>query len=95
MLYVVSANNSMKTVSFSSLKEQLLHLFFGLIYYTVIAVFAIALDLAAIQVKKLGVSEFTYDVLVNVSHCVLVLDVILFFIYLLASFIGQVKEMYK
>lgn len=76
-------------------KEQLLHLLFGTIIFVVLAAIAVALDLASSGVSKLGVSEFTHQALEKTAHSMLILDLVLFTIYLTASSVRLVKEVFK
>lgn len=74
-------------------KEQLLHLVFGALFFAVIGVFAVGLDLASGVVKQLGVTAFTSNALEMSAHALMVLDLLLFFIYLLVTSIELVKGM--
>lgn len=49
-------------------KEQLLHLVFGAVFFAVIGVFAVGLDLASGLVKQLGVTAFTSSALEMSAH---------------------------
>lgn len=77
------------------IKEQLLHLVFGAIFFILIGVFAVGLDLASGLVAHLGVSLFTSKALEFSAHALLVLDLVLFFIYLVVSSIELVKGMVR
>lgn len=76
-------------------KEQLLHLVFGAVFFAVIGVFAVGLDLASGLVKQLGVTAFTSSALEMSAHALMVLDLVLFFIYLLVTSIELVKGMVR
>lgn len=76
-------------------KEQLLHMLFGTVIFVVLAFIAVALDLAAAGVSKLGVSSFTHKSLENAAHGMLVVDFVLFATYLAKSSIQLVKEIMK
>lgn len=76
-------------------KEQLLHIAFGAVFFVIIGLFAVALDLASSLVKQIGVSEFTSQALEWTAHAILVLDLLLFFIYLGVTSFHLVKGMVK
>jgi hypothetical protein len=76
-------------------KEQLLHMLFGTIIFVVLGSIAVALDLAATGVLKLGVSEFTHQAIEKAAHGLLLLDLVLFGLYLVRSSANLVKEMFK
>ena len=74
-------------------KEQLLHLVFGAAFFLVIGILAVSLDLLAAWITKLGVSQFTASTLGWIAHAMLVLDLVLFFIYLIATSIDLIRGM--
>jgi hypothetical protein len=74
-------------------KEQLLHLVFGAAFFLVIGILAVSLDLLAAWITKLGVSQFTASTLGWTAHAMLVLDLVLFFIYLIATSIDLIRGM--
>ncbi len=76
-------------------KEQILHLFFGAAFVVIIGTFAVGLDLASSFVRDLGVSAFTSRALEFSAHAVMVLDLVLFFIYLIVTSIELVRGMLK
>lgn len=76
-------------------KEQLLHLAFGAVFFSVIGAFAVGLDLASGFVKQLGVTPFTSNALELSAHALMVLDLVLFFVYLIVTSIELVKGMVK
>jgi hypothetical protein len=76
-------------------KEQGLHIVFGGLFCFIIGAFAVGLDLASSYVKKLGVTGFTSQALEITAHAVLVVDLVLFFIYLIVTSIELVKGMVK
>lgn len=76
-------------------KEQLWHLIYGTIIFVVLASVAVGLDLAANAMLRLGVSSFTHKVLALTAHSMLVVDTVLFFIYLATSSVRLIKEMLK
>lgn len=76
-------------------KEQLLHMLFGTVIFVVLASFAVGLDLAASGLTKLGVSDFTHQALEKTAHGMLLVDLVLFGIYLVTSSVRLVKEMIK
>ncbi len=76
-------------------KEQLLHMLFGTAIFIVLGGIAVALDLAAAGVTKLGVSEFTHKAIELAAHGMMVLDLVLFVVYLARSSYILVKEMFK
>lgn len=53
-------------------KEQLVHLLFGTVIFIVLGAIAVALDLAAAGVLKLGVSVFTHRAIEYAAHTMLV-----------------------
>lgn len=77
------------------LKEQLLHILFGTIIFIVLGGIAVALDLAAAGVAQLGVSDFTHKAIAITAHGMLVLDLVLFALYLGRSSYILVWEMFK
>ena len=76
-------------------KEQLLHLLFGTIIFVVLGGIAIALDLAATGVLMLGVSDFTHKAIELAAHGMLVLDLVLFGLYLARTSFVLAKEIFK
>lgn len=76
-------------------KEQLLHLLFGTVVFVVLAGIAVGLDLAAAGLVKLGVSDFTHQALEKAAHGILLLDLVLFALYLATSSFRLAKEMFK
>jgi len=76
-------------------KEQLLHMLFGTIIFVVIGGIAVGLDLAAAAVRVLGVSAFTAGAIELTAHGMLVLDLVLFVLYLARSSWALGKEMFK
>ena len=76
-------------------KEQLLHMLFGTVIFVVIGAIAVGLDLAAAGVKSLGVSDFTSTAIEMTAHGMLVLDLVLFLMYLARSSWALCKEMFK
>jgi hypothetical protein len=76
-------------------KEQLLHILFGTMIFIVLGAIAVALDLAAAGVLKLGVSEFTHQAIEKAAHGMLLLDLVLFGLYLVRTSVTLVKEMFK
>lgn len=76
-------------------KEQILHLFFGATFFIIIGLFSVGLDLASSFVKQLGVTAFTSQALELSAHAILVLDLVLFFVYLIVTSIELVKGMVK
>lgn len=76
-------------------KEQLLHMLFGTVIFMVLGSIAVALDLAATGVKTLGVSQFTHKAIESAAHGMMVVDLVLFALYLVRSSVSLVKEMFK
>lgn len=77
------------------IKEQILHIVFGALFFIFIGLFAIGLDLASRYAKQIGVTAFTSQALELSAHAILVLDLVLFFIYLIVASIELVKGMVK
>lgn len=75
------------------LKEQLLHMLFGTLIFIVLGAIAVALDLAARGIVSLGVSSFTHHAIEYTAHALLVVDLVLFLVYILKSSVDLVKEM--
>lgn len=77
-------------------KEQLVHLFYGIVFFLIIGVAAVSLDLLATYVETLGVSKFTASALGFTAHTMLVLDLFLFLVYLLVAsrdlIVGMVRK---
>lgn len=76
-------------------KEQLLHLLVGTILFVVLASIAVLLDILSAYVTGLGVSEFTRKALEYTAHSMLVVDLILFLVYLGASSTQLLREILK
>lgn len=76
-------------------KEQLLHILVGTILFVVLAAIAVVLDLASVFVAGLGVNTFTEKSLEYTAHGMLVVDLLLFVVYLATSSYQLVKEMTK
>lgn len=68
---------------------------FGTIIFTVLGGIAVSLDLAAAAVKLLGVSNFTSSAIEFTAHGMLVLDLLLFVLYLARTSWTLCKEMFK
>ena len=89
-----SVSRSVITMTHNQIvKEQLLHILFGTILFVSLAAIAVLLDLASIYVATLGVSSFTQKALEYTAHGMLVVDLVLFLVYLAASSGQLVKEM--
>lgn len=80
---------------YKMVKQQILHLFFGAVFFLIIGAFAVALDLTSGYVASLGVSSFTAHALEFSAHAILLLDLVLFFIYLIVTSFELVKGMLK
>ena len=76
-------------------KEQLLHMLFGTVVFIVLGAIAVGLDLAAAGVFRLGVSNFTHKAIEISAHGLMLLDLVLFGLYLVRSSTTLVKEMFK
>lgn len=76
-------------------KNQLIHLMFGTLIFVVVASFAVLLDLLANFVASLGVSFFTHKCIEIFSHCMLIVDLALFTVYVCVSSKNLIKEMFK
>jgi hypothetical protein len=74
-------------------KEQLVHIVFGSLFFVVIAMVAVALDLLSTWVRSLGVSQFTSSALAFTAHALLVIDLVLFFVYLVVTSLELIKGM--
>lgn len=68
-----------------AVKEQLMHIVVGACLFAVIAGAGILLDLFSTWVKSLGVSEFTAIVISTVAHSLLIVDTLLFCLYVLVT----------
>lgn len=77
------------------IKEQMLHIAFGALFFMFIGLFAIGLDLTSGYAKQIGVTAFTSQALELSAHAILVLDLVLFFIYLIVTSIELAKGMVK
>ncbi len=75
------------------IKEQLLHMLFGTLIFIVLGCIAVGLDLAARWILGLGVSSFTHKAIEYTAHGLLVVDLVLFLVYILKSSFDLVKEM--
>lgn len=76
-------------------KDQLVHMLFGTVIFIFLGAIAAALDLAAAWVVRLGVSDFTHKVIEYTAHVLLMLDLVLFALYLVRSSYHLIKEMFK
>ncbi len=76
-------------------KEQLLHMLCGSAIFVVLGGIAVALDLAAAAVEHWGVSVFTHRAVAFTAHAMLVLDLVLFGLYLVKSSRLLVKETFQ
>lgn len=76
-------------------KEQLWHMLLGTLIFVTLASLAVGIDLAASYMMHLGVSSFTHQTLELTAHCMLILDVILFLVYLATSSFELLKEMFR
>ena len=76
-------------------KEQLLHMLFGTMIFVVLVAIAVGLDLAAAGVLRMGVSQFTHRAIEYTAHGLLVLDLVLFVLYLIRSSTTLVREMFN
>ena len=76
-------------------KEPLWHLLVGTVMFVILASIAVALDLASVYVAGLGVSNFTHKTLEYTAHLMLVVDVVLFLVYLASSSWQLLKEIIK
>lgn len=76
-------------------KEQFLHIMFGVLTFLLIGAVAVCLDLLAAWIESIGVSAFTAKALALTAHAMLVVDLVLFFIYLFAASIDLIKGMNK
>jgi hypothetical protein len=76
-------------------KEQLLHIVFGTLVFVFLGAIAVALDIASGYVASLGVSEFTHKTLEYTAHGLLLVDIILFVVYIATSSWQLIKEMTK
>lgn len=75
--------------------EQLLHILFGTLIFAVIGLVGAGLDVIASRLPSWGVSGFTHNVLTWVAHILMILDVVLFLIYLIRSGWALLKEMFR
>lgn len=76
-------------------KEQLVHLLFGVLFVLTIGIVAVLLDLLSGWIQTIGVSAFTANALGFTAHAMLVLDLVLFFIYLIVASIDLIRGMLK
>lgn len=77
------------------IKEQLWHILTGTMVFILLALVAVALDLASVYVAGLGVSTFTHKTLEYTAHLMLIVDVVLFLVYLASSSWQLLKEITK
>jgi hypothetical protein len=76
-------------------KEQVWHIVIGTMLFVVLAAIAVALDLASLYVAGLGLSVFTQKTLEYTAHGMLVVDIILFVVYITKSSWDLLREMTK
>ena len=86
---------SAKTSHNSIVKEQLLHILFGTVIFLVLAVIAVGLDLASAGLDAIPVGAFTRTALSWSSHGILIVDLVLFAVYMVTSSAQLIKEMLK
>ncbi|MBS3912700.1 MAG: hypothetical protein KGZ70_12915 [Hydrogenophaga sp.] len=75
--------------------ELLVHMFFGTLIFSVLAMPAVGLDLAAQWATSIGVSKFTAAALSGSSDILLAMDLTLFAAYISKTSWLFVKEMFK
>ena len=75
--------------------EQLIHLLFGVLFFLIIATTAVGLDLLSSFVDRIGVSRFTARALELTAHVMLILDLVLFLVYLVIAARDLIKGMMK
>lgn len=66
-------------------KDQFFHMLYGVAFFLLIALTAIGLDLLSAWVGRVGASQFTIGALSWSAHAMLVLDLVLFFSYLIVA----------
>lgn len=71
------------------------HMLFGTLIFVVLGSIAVCMDLIAGAVQEVGVSPFTYRAIELTAHGMLVLDLVLFTVYLAKSSWILVKETLK
>lgn len=74
-------------------KEQILHLLFGVLFFLIIGTVAVGLDFLATYIGTLAISPFTVNALSLTAHAMLVLDLVLFSIYLVVASWDLIKGM--
>lgn len=77
-----SSSNELEKGKHRLEKELLLHVLFGTFIFICIAAAAVLLDLASTWVVTLGVSGFTATTLSIASHSLMMVDLVLFGLYL-------------
>ena len=68
---------------------------FGTLVFVVLVSIAVGLDLGANFIQKLGISEFTHKAVEHAAYGMLLLDLVLFAVYLLRSSINSAKETFR
>lgn len=77
------------------MKDEIVHLLLNIVYFSIICLAAVGLDIFSQRVKIWGVSTFTYEAIYLASHVLLVLDMVLFFTSVLTTVVALVWEVLK
>lgn len=76
-------------------KEQVTHMLTVTMLFTLLVGIAVLLDLAAIQIRQLGVTDFTSKAIELTSHAMLIIDLILFGLYSLKTSVVLVNDIFE
>ena len=79
----------------SLVKEQVTHMLTVTMLFTLLVGIAVLLDLAAIQIRQLGVTDFTSKAIELTSHAMLIIDLILFGLYSLKTSVVLVNDIFE
>ena len=79
----------------SLVKEQVAHMLTVTMLFTVLGGIAVLLDLASIQIRQMGVTDFTSKAIELTSHAMLLIDLTLFGLYILKTSFALVIDIFE
>jgi hypothetical protein len=79
----------------SLVKEQLTHMLTMTMLFMILGGIAVSLDLAVVQIQRIGVTDFTSKAIELTSHAMLLIDLTLFGLYTLKTSFVLVTDIFK
>ena len=79
----------------SLVKEQVAHMLTVTMLFTVLGGIAVLLDLASMQIRQMGVTDFTSKAIELTSHAMLLIDLTLFGLYILKTSFALVIDIFE